>query len=325
MRLLFHEAEVTISLSSIYKGDLIVSKGKVTRVINTNELIAKKMKAIEEEAEKKRLAAEREEYKRKRIEEMREKGEIPEGEEGEQFIAGIMAEEIVLDLPDGVELPDLEEIQAEEEALAESAAEESMSLEFCQEQVEKMLAEATAEATRITDKAYEDADLQRKLAYDEGLAQGIADGEAQARSTYEEKLAALEQEREELHANYEAMCAELEPALLDTMLDIISQAFVIDYRERSDMLLAIIDKAVRGIKDTKSFKIRVCDSQLDEIRANKEHILERAGGDIAVEIVGDTDLKESECFIEADSGVYECSLDVQLSNLVKELKILSLG
>lgn len=325
MRLLFHEAEVTISLSNVLKGDYIVSEGKVRRVINTNELIAEKMKALAEEADRKRIAAEREEYKRQRIEEMRERGEIPEGEEGEQFIAGIMADEIVLDLPSGVELPDLEDLQAEEDSFLEEEAEESLSREFSEEQAERILAEAQAEAARITDRAYEDAEIQKKLAYDEGFNSGKADGEADARAEYEGKLAELEQEKEELRAQYDSMCQELEPALVETITDIISQAFKIEYGDRVELLLGLIDKAVRGIKDTKSFKIRVAESQVDEVRANRDRIVSRAGSDVAIEIMADSDLKEADCFIEADSGIYECSLDIQMDNLVKGIKVLSLG
>ncbi len=316
---------MTISLSNVLKGDYIVAEGKVRRVINTNELIAEKMKALVEEADRKRIAAEREEYKRQRIEEMRERGEIPEGEEGEQFIAGIMADEIVLDLPAGVELPDLENLQAEEEELLEEEIEEPLNREFTEEQAERILAEAQAEAASITDRAYEEAEIQKKLAYDEGFNSGRADGEASAREEYESKLAELEQEREAVREEYDKLCAELEPALVDTIVDIVSRAFKIDYGDRTELLMGLIDKAVRGIKDTKSFKIRVAESQVDEVRANRDRITERAGSDIAIEIMADADLKESDCFIEADSGIYECSLDVQMNNLIKELRVLSLG
>ena len=42
-----------------------------------------------------------------------------------------------------------------------------------------------------------------------------------------------------------------------------------------------------------------------------------------VEIVIDSKLEKSQCFIETDTSVIECSLDVQLENLITDLRFLA--
>lgn len=43
----------------------------------------------------------------------------------------------------------------------------------------------------------------------------------------------------------------------------------------------------------------------------------------ALEVVEDATMKKNECMIEADGGIYDCSLDMQLAALRRELLLLS--
>ena len=43
-----------------------------------------------------------------------------------------------------------------------------------------------------------------------------------------------------------------------------------------------------------------------------------------VEIMADAALQERQCMIETDSGVFDCGIDIQLENMIKSLKSLSL-
>ena len=45
--------------------------------------------------------------------------------------------------------------------------------------------------------------------------------------------------------------------------------------------------------------------------------------EVNLDIVQDMALKQNECMIETDSGVFNCSLDVELHNLIKQIKLLS--
>ena len=58
------------------------------------------------------------------------------------------------------------------------------------------------------------------------------------------------------------------------------------------------------------------------LEEHKENILDYVGHDIELEIVPDYTLDENACVIETDSGIFDCSLDVQLDNLMKDIRSL---
>ena len=45
--------------------------------------------------------------------------------------------------------------------------------------------------------------------------------------------------------------------------------------------------------------------------------------EINLDIVADTTMKKNECIIETHAGVFDCSLDIELNNLIKDIKLLS--
>ena len=42
-----------------------------------------------------------------------------------------------------------------------------------------------------------------------------------------------------------------------------------------------------------------------------------------MDIVEDAAMKKNQCIIESDTGVYDCSLDIELNNLIRDIKLLS--
>ena len=60
---------------------------------------------------------------------------------------------------------------------------------------------------------------------------------------------------------------------------------------------------------------RVHQLHLDEIQ-------ERIGNDIDIEVVNDANLDTSGCFIETSFGVFDCGIDMELNNLVKDIRSL---
>ena len=43
-----------------------------------------------------------------------------------------------------------------------------------------------------------------------------------------------------------------------------------------------------------------------------------------MDIVEDATMKKNQCIIESDTGVYDCSLDIELNNLIKDIKLVKL-
>lgn len=280
-------------MSNFYRNNYVINGEQVKRVIDTNTIIAEKMQAIVEEQRRER----REELLRQRKEAMEAAGEDGEA----AFTEGLFAQELVLE-PEPE--PQIDYVaQAKEEA-------------------EQILSEANAKAALMQDEAQKEADLMRQMARQEGYAEGYEQARAKAQEELQAEKERLSDLEQRLHTEHEAALAELEPRLLDTMLTVFDEVFRMQFCGKREMLLQLVMNAMRGIRETRQYKIRVSEAEVSFLRKNKELLQEKVGEDVSIEIVMDPGLSESQCIIDADSGVYDCSLDVELENLVRDLKSL---
>ena len=260
-------------------------------MINANERIAQKMHAIEQEQRQ----AKKEEFQRLRQEAI-DNGTIDEHPE---FTEGIFAEELTLE-----EEPEIDYVaQAKEEAA-------------------QILEAAQSQAAQIHAQAVEEAERLRASAKQEGFLEGTNEAAQEARKQKESQEAEYAAREQSLQAEYEQKLSELEPTLLDTILHVFDEVFNMQFRGKREMLLSLVKQAMRGIRETKHYKIRVCEAEAPYLREHKDELIEKVGEDVTIEIVMDPDLTESECIIDADSGVYDCSLDVELDHLTRDLKSL---
>lgn len=283
-------------MSNFYRNNYVVSGDRVNRVIDSNVIIAEKMQAIEREQRQ----ARREELLRQRKEAMEAAGEDGEVE----FTEGLFAENLDFDLEPEAEEPEIDYVaQAKEEA-------------------EQILAEATERINAMHDKAFEEAENLREAAQQEGYAAGYEEAQKKAQAELDAQKARLADLELRLQAEYDEALAGLEPKLLDTVLTVFDEVFRIQFSGKREMLLQLVMNAMRSIRETKQYKIRVCEDEVAFLREKKHVLQEKVGEDVAIEIVMDPDLVESQCIIDADSGVYECSLDVELDNLIRDLKSL---
>lgn len=276
-------------MSNFYRNNYVIRGEQVRRVINTNDIIAEKMQAIVEEQKQ----AQREELMRKRQE------AIDAGET--EFTEGLFAKEL--------------ELEPEPEPQIDYVAQ-------AKEQAEQIISEANAEAVMIHDKASKDADTLREMARQEGYQNGYESAKQQADEELQAGREELARREQELQAQYEDAMAELEPKLLDTILTVFDEVFRMQFTGKREMLLHLVKNAMRGIRETRQYKVRVSEAEVSFLREHREELQEKVGEDVQIEIVMDPDLSESQCIIDADSGVYDCSLDVELDNLIRDLRSL---
>ena len=196
-----------------------------------------------------------------------------------------------------------------------------------EEEAEQILREATEQADVLVSSAQERADEVLQQAQAEGLREGYEVGERQARETleneYQQKREELERFRIELQEDYNREMHQLEPKLLDVILAVVQKVFHIQFDDKKEILLYLVENAIKNIEGSKNFHIRVGEEQRAFIEKHKETILDRVGHDITLEILSDPALDNNQCVIETDSGVFDCSLGVQLENLIKDLRSLS--
>lgn len=276
-------------MCNVYRNNYVVQGETVKRVIDTNEIIAEKMQAIVEQQRQ----VQQEELMRRRQE------AIDAGET--EFTEGLFAEQL--------------ELVAEPEPEIDYEAQ-------AREQAEQIITEANAEAAMIHDKATRDAETLRELARQEGYQEGYASAGERANEELQAGRDELARQEQEQKTRYEDAMAELEPKLLDTILTVFDEVFRMQFSGKREMLLQLVKNAMRGIRETRQYKIRVSEEEVAFLREHKEELQEKVGEDVQIEIVMDPDLTESRCVIDADSGVYDCSLDVELDNLIRDLRSL---
>lgn len=193
------------------------------------------------------------------------------------------------------------------------------------EEAEAILADARAKADVILAGAEEEKEQILMQAKEEGRARGYEEGKAKADAKELEMRRQLQEVENSLHADYQSKLEQMEPQLMDVVAKVFEKVFHIQFGDKTEILLSLISDAVMDIEGSKEFRIRVANVNFEFIESRKHEIEERVGDDISLEIISDSLLEENQCTIETDSGMFDCSLGVQLENLIKDLKSLSIN
>ena len=115
----------------------------------------------------------------------------------------------------------------------------------------------------------------------------------------------------------------MEKELVDVILKVFNKVFHIQFENKKQILMHLINNAILNIEGDKDFRIKVADSNVLFLENHRNDILERVGHGIELEFISDSTMKGNECLIETESGIFDCSLETQLENLIKDIKSLS--
>ncbi|NLL72024.1 MAG: hypothetical protein GX237_00655 [Clostridiales bacterium] len=218
---------------------------------------------------------------------------VPQGFIEEGFNQGIEAEVVEV-------LPTQEEEMERAEAIIDKAKKEA----------ESILEEAENEANRLKEDALRKANQQ---GYEEGLEKGRQEIE-QIKSKLEDKQRQLEEEYKSLLAGMEDQVSEIIASLITKLTGILVD-------DKMDIINYLVEKALFGNDNLDNYLIRVSHEDIDTLTLKKEDIEEIVGKE--VQIIADSKLTKNQCLIETESKVIDCSLDVQLSKLITDLRMIS--
>jgi len=271
-------------LSNLYKQRYVVSNGQGARIINSNTKVAERMQELE------------------KIVRMQN----PDQQMSEDgFVAGLQME--VVDA-----VPKEPEIKPEE------------IRQMAQEEADAMLADARSQVDAMLADAKNQAEAMQEQARKEGFAAGQQEGNARAREKLDELAGELEREHQRMEEDYQQKIRELEPYLIDVVADVFEKVFHVQFDDKKEILLYLIQKVILNTEETKEFQIRVSLKDYGYAEEHKSEIQEKVGASVHIEIMSDAALQERQCMIETDSGIFDCGMDIQLDNLIKALKSLSL-
>ena len=239
--------------------------------------------------------------------------QVPEEDFVDDFTEGLDAEQVDALLTDQEELAEEREKNEAVQKLVDDANEQAQQIiENANAEAEKILADAREQSEEI----FEEARVRGEA---EGSEKGYADGlekAAEKEREAEAKAVALEEQ-------YEQKVSELEPQFVEVLTGIYSHVLGIDLSGRSDVVLHLLQDAIRNTEGSKNFLVHVSAEDHEYVSENKDELTAGLGTSATVEVINDVTLSAGNCFVETDGGIFDCSLGTELELLAKELKILS--
>lgn len=201
--------------------------------------------------------------------------------------------------------------------------EPSVDMSAFEEQAGRILSTAESDAKAIISDAKEQAKQIMVNAREEGYNNGYKDGNEAAAKEDEKRNQAYEERVSELEAQYRAKSKEMEPVLVDTIVKVVMDVTHAISEENKELIVDIVNSVLDGNYISKNFLIRVSKEDALFLRDNKEKLIGATKKEINIDIVEDATMKKNDCIVETDFGVFDCSLDIQLENLTKEIRLLA--
>ena len=133
----------------------------------------------------------------------------------------------------------------------------------------------------------------------------------------------LENEKKRLEEEYEKKVKQIEPELVDVILNVFEKVTHVLAEDKKELVLQLVEDVLAKNEFSTDLLIRVSSADYKFVMDNRDKINSAVRGKVQVEITEDPTFKKGQCMIESDSGIYDCSLDIQLENLVDDIKILS--
>lgn len=225
----------------------------------------------------------------------------------------------------GLEADVVEQLEGAEGADSEMATsvESGFNLEQVNEQAQEILDNAQEEADQILAQAEAQAGQIRENAKKEGYNTGMI----QAEKELTERKQQLEQQytamQNQLQTEYAALRSRMEPELVETLLEVFSKVTHTISEDNQEIVLHLINDVMKNSENSHEYNIRVSSEDYNFVVNNQGKIYCAMANEVNIDIVQDITLKRNECVIETDTGVFNCSLDVELNNLIKDIRLLS--
>jgi len=207
---------------------------------------------------------------------------------------------------DGVEAEQVDMIQLEEEQIKKAEA---------------IVKDAKKQAKDILEKAKEEAAKLKDDIFKKAVEQGYEAGLNNSKVEIEQIKNNLKELEEQQIAEYHSLLAGIEGHVSDIIASLITRLTGILVEDKMDIINYLVERALLNNDDLENYNIRVCAEDFEAISSKKNHIEEIVGQEI--QITMDSKLSKNQCLIETDNKVIDCSLDVQLNNLVTDIRMLS--
>ena len=184
-------------------------------------------------------------------------------------------------------------------------------MNFVKDQAKSIIENAEKDAKKISTSIYSDAK-------ENGYQEGIKAASLKIEELENELNLKLKQNQEE----YEKLIKDIEPQVARIVIDLLGKITGVVIKN-NHVVEHLIRQTLLGSDKSKSYFIRVSEEEYRLVSEKKEQFEEIVGRDTEIEFAIDKDLKKDQCLIETDSGIIDCSLDVQLNNLYESIRLLA--
>jgi len=310
VRLLFLEAEVTKSLSNLFKSGFVAFTREDTLVIDANK--NKIIEGIDASA---------------RVDSNSKLDNVSE----EDALAAAMIKDVGLYddsmNEEGVltfDAPLFDHINEMSEEEAENKASEI--LQDANSEAEQIIRNAHDEVEQLRAAAYDEAQEIKQQAQESGYNEGYMQGTQQAEQEINELRTQLQNQindnEQKLRDDQEQLIASTERKMVDWICKMVSSIVGVTIDGYDGVMLYMINKAMRELESSTRYIIRVSSEDYDNVMQRKSDIYGAMNPSIELEIFEDAKLEQYQCQIDTDNGIVDLSLDVQLDNLIKALKLM---
>ncbi|MBR5896546.1 MAG: hypothetical protein IKZ39_02905, partial [Lachnospiraceae bacterium] len=285
--------------------------GSNVRVIDSNALVAKKME------EHSRLLREREAAMAQTMpEDGDEQGPIVGNGDPTQEDPTVSA---LIDDPESESYvaPSLVELEPIEPINPDAPG--TLSPEEIREECQKLINDANLKAQDIIDDAKANAQRIKESAIEEGYNAG-------KESALQELLEAkreLEAREEQIREEYDRLVDELEPKMVEAITDVYAHVFGNNFFSQRDVMVCLVNKALRHVDTSDPVMIEVSNEDYDMLIGMKNALYDKIMIKNEPEIVRRDDFKRGQAKIETPYGIIDCSIDTELTELTRYLKMLS--
>lgn len=186
----------------------------------------------------------------------------------------------------------------------------------------KLLEEANYEAKKIIEQAKSEAETLKKEAFSEGQKKGYEEGLLKGRNEVQKLKDDYAEKNKSLQEEYDKMVLALEPQMADIIASLVEKITGILVEDREEVLLYLVDKALKSMEKSNEYTIRVSKENYELIEMRKNLLMNAISREVPLYIVEDTGLSLNQCLIETETRVINCSLDIQLKNLITDLKLI---
>lgn len=208
--------------------------------------------------------------------------------------------------------------------------ETAQSQEDVNNQIAAALEEANEQAQTIRDEANEvlaQAHMEARKIIEDAKRTGYEQGAQNAREEYNAKTDELardyEAKKAQLEKEYNDMKASMEPELVETITEVFKKITYTVAEDNKDIIIGLINGVMKNTDISNEFIIKVSPEDYKFLVNNQGKIYCSVSKEVTMDIVEDATMKKNQCIIESDTGVYDCSLDIELNNLIEDIKLLS--